>query len=327
MTTEAPASLLHGVVALSAEAGSEGVRLDAWIPARVDGASRAQAKRWIEGGHVTVGGRPQLKPSYLLRAGDAVVVDIPHPSVPRAAPEDIPVQILFEDEDLCVIDKPAGIVVHPSQGHAGGTLVNALLFHVKDLSSVGGELKPGIVHRLDKGTSGLMVVSKTDRCHRALQGQFAARVVKKAYLALVYGAPRADEGVFDTPYGRNPKDRKKFSSKVDEGKRAVTGWKVLARHKGASLVECDLQTGRTHQIRVHFADAGMPLLGDLQYGASRRERGLPPRAAALVHALDRVMLHAVRIAFKHPVTGAPLAYRAPVPPEMQAVIDALKAGS
>ena len=321
MKNETLKSLLHGVVALSAEAGSGGVRLDTWIPARMAGVSRAQAQRWIEGGRVTVGGRTQLKAAHLLRPGDEVVVDVPPPIVPRAAPENIPVTIFFEDGDLCVIDKPAGLVVHPSQGHAGGTLVNALLFHVKDLSSVGGELKPGIVHR------GLMLVSKSDRCHRALQGQFAARAVKKTYLAIVYGAPGADEGLFDTPYGRNPRDRKKFSSKVAEGKRAITGWKVLARFRGAALVECDLQTGRTHQIRVHFADAGMPLLGDLQYGAARRARGLPPKAAALVEQLDRVMLHAVRISFSHPVTGAALSFRAPVPPEMQAVIDALKAGT
>ncbi|MBI5528403.1 MAG: RluA family pseudouridine synthase [Deltaproteobacteria bacterium] len=314
-----------GRICLTAD-GTAGARLDVWIAGRLPGTSRSQVRKWIDDGRVLVSGRSR-KASFIVEPGDVVIVDVPPPQPAVAAPEDIPLKIVFEDGDLCVLDKPAGIVVHPAHGHAGGTLVNALLFHIKDLSSVGGELKPGIVHRLDKGTSGLMVVSKNDRSHLDLQRQFAGRTVEKTYLALVYGAPRADEGTFDTPYGRNPGDRKKFSSKVREGKRAVTSWRVRERRAGASLVEVRLLTGRTHQVRVHFADQGMPLLGDLMYGAARRIRGLPAPARALVETLDRVMLHAASLSFDHPATRERLTFTSPVPPEMQAVINALRAGS
>jgi 23S rRNA pseudouridine1911/1915/1917 synthase len=313
-------------IVLNAGDDFAGARLDVYVAAKVEGISRTRAARLIDEGHVLVSGRAQ-KASYRVEPGDAVAVDVPAPASAVALPEEIPLKIVFEDGDLCVIDKPAGIVVHPAHGHAGGTLVNALLFHIKELSSVGGELKPGIVHRLDKGTSGLMVVSKTDRAHLDLQRQFAGRTIKKTYLALVYGAPRADEGQFDTRYGRNPGDRKKFSSKVREGKRAITRWRVRERYAGASLLEAELLTGRTHQIRVHFADQGMPLLGDLMYGAARRVRGLPPPARALVERLDRVMLHAASLSIEHPATGRRLAFESPVPPEMRAVIESLRKSS
>jgi 23S rRNA pseudouridine1911/1915/1917 synthase len=273
---------------------------------------------------VTVDGAPS-KPAYRLEGGEKVRMTVPPPAPAGPAPQDLPLEIVFEDGDICVVNKPAGLVVHPAQGHENGTMVNALLHHIRDLSGVGGVMKPGIVHRLDKGTSGLMVVCKNDKSHTALQGQFAGREVGKKYLALVYGSPPAPSGEFNTAYGRNPGDRKKYSSKVTEGRRAVTRWRVVERYRGVSLVEADLLTGRTHQIRVHFADAGMPIVGDLQYGAARRSRQIADiRARRLVEKLDRALLHARDLSFTHPSTGKRMRFSAPPPPEIQEIIDALK---
>jgi 23S rRNA pseudouridine1911/1915/1917 synthase len=283
-----------------------------------DGISRAQVQRLIENGFVTLNGERAMKPAAKLASGDTVEVLIPPPKSPEAAPEEIPLDIVFQDADICIVNKPAGLVVHPAHGHESGTLVNALLHHVKDLSGVGGVAKPGIVHRLDKGTSGLMVVCKNDRAHTELARQFAGREVKKIYLAIVYGSPRTSEGVFDTLYGRNPSDRMKYSSKVMFGKRALTRWRVIHKYEGYTLVEVELLTGRTHQIRVHFSDNGMPLIGDLVYGAQRRARSLKSAAAQrLAQSGERVMLHAARISFTHPATGKKVEFSAPMPEDMK----------
>ena len=244
------------------------------------------------------------------------------PAAPVAArPEAMDLVVLFEDEHLIVIDKPAGLVVHPAPGHAGGTLVNGLLAHCDDLSGIGGELRPGIVHRLDKDTSGVMVVTKSDVAHQALAEDFAAKNLVREYVAVVAPAPKADRGTIDTLYGRHPVDRKKFSSKVARGKRAVTHYAVEERlASGAALVRLRLETGRTHQIRVHMADHGWPLLGDPVYGRTPKD----PLLRGAAEALGRQALHAARLEITHPVRGEALRFATEAPADMQALLAALR---
>ena len=223
-----------------------------------------------------------------------------------------------------MIDKAAGMVVHPGAGHAEGTLVNALLFWVKDLAGVGGELRPGIVHRLDRETSGCLVVAKHERSLQALQAAFRSREVEKRYLALVHGAPVLAQGRIETRYGRHPIQRKKFSGKVREGKPAITGYAVRERYDGAALLEVDLLTGRTHQIRVHLSEAGHPLLGDALYGGARRGRGAVAQAQ---QALGRVALHAWRLSLPHPRTGKRMEFEAPIPADFQRALRILREGA
>ena len=295
-----------------------GERLDYFVASNLPEHSRAQVQRFIEFGNVSVNGARVLKPSARLVPGDRVDVTIPPPKKSEVVAEEIPIEIVYQDADICIVNKPAGLVVHPACGHESGTLVNALLHHVKDLSGVGGVVKPGIVHRLDKGTSGLMVVCKNDKSHMEIARQFAGREVKKVYLAIVYGSPRGNEGVFDTPYGRNPRDRMKYSSKVAAGKQAITKWRVIKRYDGYTLVEVNLMTGRTHQIRVHFSDNGMPLIGDLVYGAQRRARQLKSaQARKIAESGERVLLHSASIGFLHPSTGNPVEFFAPLPDDMK----------
>jgi len=307
--------------------GDEGIRMDVWLSGKIGDISRSRVRQLIDSGLVTIDGKA-VKPSRTITGGLNIRVIIPEAKPVEILPQDLPLKIIFQDSDLAVIDKPAGLVVHPAHGHEDGTLVNALLHHLGGLSGIGGKLKPGIVHRLDKGTSGLMIVSKNDASHAELQSQFASRIVQKKYLAVVYGSPRKDVGVFDTGYGRNPRDRKKFSSRVVSEKRAITRWRVLERFKGVSLIEAGLVTGRTHQIRVHFADEGMPLVGDIQYGAERRARQIVPTAAReLVLKLDRVLLHAEEISFTHPRTGTLLKFKAELPEEMIQILNELRSKS
>jgi 23S rRNA pseudouridine1911/1915/1917 synthase len=243
------------------------------------------------------------------------------PAPTENLPQAMALDVLYEDAHLIVIDKPAGLVVHPAPGHPDQTLVNALLAHCGDLSGVGGELRPGIVHRLDKDTSGILVATKDDATHQALAARFLAHDLVREYLAVVAPAPVAATGRFETLYGRHPVHRKKFSSKVSRGKRAVTNWTVVERFAGAALVRCRLQTGRTHQIRVHFADAGSPVLGDPLYGKRPRD----PRLAELAAQLGRQALHAARLEFEHPITGAPLRFAREPPADMQAMLAGLRA--
>jgi 23S rRNA pseudouridine1911/1915/1917 synthase len=241
-------------------------------------------------------------------------------------PEPIPLVVLFEDAELIVVDKPAGLVVHPAAGHATGTLVNALLFHCKDLSGIGGVMRPGIVHRLDKDTSGVMVATKTDRAHAALTEAFAAKSrgeaggIERNYLAITSPAPPAGRGALRTQYGRHPTHRKKFSSKVPAGKHAVTHWQVIEPLHEAALVRFVLETGRTHQIRVHASDHGWPLVGDPVYGHKPRDA----RTAEVAEALGRQALHAALLSFVHPVTGERLRFEAPLPPDLEAALAALR---
>jgi len=312
---------------LSVAAADAGGRLDAVIAAQVAELSRAAVQRLIEDGHVRVGGIVATKAGARLRAGDVVEVDVPAAEPLEVVAEDIPLVVLYEDADVIVIDKPAGLVVHPAAGHARGTLVNALLFHCKDLSGIGGVLRPGIVHRLDKDTSGVMIATKSDRAHAALTAQFQAKSrgdagakIEREYLAIATPPPPGVGGTLRTLYGRHPVHRKKFSSKVASGKSAVTHWELVEPLAGAALLRLRLETGRTHQIRVHAADHGWPLLGDPVYGHRPRDE----RIAAAADTLGRQALHAATLAFDHPVTGERMAFSAPVPADLQRALDALR---
>jgi 23S rRNA pseudouridine1911/1915/1917 synthase len=260
-------------------------------------------------------------PSRKLHAGDVVVWEPPPVVSTEIAAEAIALTIVHEDRWLVVVDKPAGLVVHPAPGHEAGTLVNALLAHCQDLRGIGGELRPGIVHRIDKDTSGLLVVAKDDATMNALGAAFKAHTIDRVYEALVAGAPPGPSGRIDTFYGRDPRERKKFSSRVRSGKRAVTNWRLLEKFPGAARMEARLETGRTHQVRVHLAALGCPLLADRTYGR-------PPRDAAvraIAEVLGRQALHARTLAFVHPATGEKLSFASELPADMQAALTALRA--
>lgn len=309
---------------------SKGVRLDQFLAGLHGELSRSRLKALIEEGRVLVDGAP-AKASRKLQGGESVSLVIP-PSPPSTAlAEDLPLRLLHEDEDVVVVDKAAGVVVHPAAGVHGGTLVNALLFHVEDLEGAPGEEgRPGIVHRLDKETSGCLVVAKNDPALRSLQQSFKERVVEKRYLALVHGNPREDSYTLDTPYGRHPTDRVRFTGRRPTGpeRRAVTHVVVRERFRGAALVEVDLETGRTHQIRVHLSESGHPLLADKVYGGARREVRLPGgdpirKAAA---AIGRQALHAWRLSFPHPRTGEEMRFEAPIPEDFERALAILRGG-
>ncbi len=301
-----------------------GQRLDAFLAATLPGLTRSAVQRLIESGMVLLGGAVP-KPSLKLRPGDRLEVAIPPPEPASALPEDIPLEILYEDGDLVVVNKPAGMVVHPGAGNSEGTLVNALLGHCTDLSGIGGELRPGIVHRIDKDTSGILVVAKSDAAHQGLAKQFSEHTVKRIYLALVFGSLKSDSGRIEGVIGRHPVDRKKMSGTARHGKHAVTHWRVVGRYPEACLIRLRLETGRTHQIRVHLSEAGHPLLGDPVYGGSGRLKNLKDAGLrSLVKGLGRQALHAKTLGFIHPVTGQYLEFDSELPPDMQSVLDYLE---
>jgi 23S rRNA pseudouridine1911/1915/1917 synthase len=306
-------------------AADHGARVDQFLTDALAGASpplsRSQVRRLLDLGLATVN-RRAVKAGTRLKTGDQVGVTIPAPTPARAEPQAMELDVLHEDAHLIVVNKPAGLVVHPAPGHPDHTLVNALLAHCTDLAGVGGELRPGIVHRLDKGTSGVMVATKDDETHALLAARFKDKSLLREYLAVVSPGPSLVAGRFETLYGRHPVHRKRFSSKVARGKRAVTHYRVEERFDGAALVRCRLETGRTHQIRVHFADHGYPLLGDPTYG----RRPASERLTELAAALGRQALHAAVIAFDHPRTGQPLRFETPPPADLQALIAALRPG-
>ena len=298
-----------------------GVRLDAWLARRLD-LSRTRAARLVEQGLVRVEGRP-VKKSAAVEAGQRVEVEIPPPEPTRLEPEDIPLAVVYEDDALLVVDKPAGLVVHPAPGHPRGTLVNALLHHVTDLAGVGGRRRPGIVHRLDRDTSGLLVVAKHDAAHRALSAELAARKVGRTYLAAAWGHLRDTPMTVDAPIGRDPRVRQRMAV-VEGGRPAVTHLRVRERWVAAELLEVRLETGRTHQIRVHLKHIGHPVVGDSVYGA-RWERGMagPARrwAGELARRAGRQFLHACALSFTHPASGTPLSFRSPLPPDLAEVAE------
>ena len=283
-------------------------RLDVWLTEQCPDFSRARVQGLLKAGRVTVNGVVAPRAAARVKAGDAVALAIPPPVPAVPAPEAIPLAILFEDDDLIALDKPAGLVVHPAPGHLSGTLVNALLHHCPALSGIGGVARPGIVHRLDQDTSGVMVVAKSQRAMDALTRAFASHAgIRKTYLALVHGLPSPPAGRIENLIGRCPFDRKKMAVVERNGKRAVTDYAVAGRAGALALVRCDIETGRTHQIRVHMASTlGCPIAGDALYGRPGWDRRLAPVPA-------RQLLHAGRLALRHPVTRAPLLFEAPLP--------------
>jgi 23S rRNA pseudouridine1911/1915/1917 synthase len=299
-----------------------GKRLDVYLATVLPEVSRSQLARHIAEGAVTVGGATGV-PSRKVRAGD-VVVWSPPPVVPtEIVAEAIPLTVVFEDPHLIVIDKPPGLVVHPAPGHQRGTLVNALLSHISDLRGIGGELRPGIVHRIDKDTSGLLVIAKDDSTMNALGAAFKAHDISRLYEALAVGKPPGPSGRIETLYGRDPRDRKKFSIKVKSGKRAVTNWRVVERLGAAVRIEAELETGRTHQVRVHMAALGLPLLGDAIYGKPPRD----PTLKDIGRMLGRQALHARRLGFRHPATGAWLEFVSELPQDFARALAALRAAA
>jgi 23S rRNA pseudouridine1911/1915/1917 synthase len=308
---DAPATR-HRLAAGRADAGQ---RLDVVLARQFDTMSRAQVQRLIRDGHVRVSGA-RAKPSLAVEEGAVIEIDVPAPAAPAPAAEPLPLSVIHDDPDIVVIDKPAGLVVHPGAGHPRGTLVNALLHHVGGLSGIGGRERPGIVHRLDRGTSGVMVVAKHDRAHQALSRQFHDRRVRKEYVALVWGrlAPGAR---IEHPIGRHPRHRQKMSTRARRTRSAVTEILDVRPLGEVSLVRLSIGTGRTHQIRVHLSEEHHPVVGDALYGGVRRP--LPASLSAL-GSLTRPFLHAARLSFVHPGTGETVAYEAPLAPDLASVL-------
>lgn len=292
-----------------------GQRLDVFAAALAE-VTRSRAAALIDEGHVLVDGEAPGKAGFRLKPGMRVRVTVPDAAPAAALPEDIPLRILYEDDDVAVVFKPSGMVVHPAAGNETGTLVNALLARLDNLSGIGGEIRPGIVHRIDKDTSGLLLVAKNDRAHASLSEQIKAHAVHRVYMAVVIGGFREDEGTVEGPIGRHPVDRKKMAI-VPNGREAATHWRVLERLRGATLLECRLTTGRTHQIRVHMASIGHPVLGDPVYGPKRS-----PYPVA-----GGQLLHACRIGFRHPVTGEEFAFEAEPEPRFREWVRRLRQGT
>jgi 23S rRNA pseudouridine1911/1915/1917 synthase len=297
---------------------SSGQRLDRFLVSMLEGRSRSFAQKLIAEGHVTIAGRDP-RPNLVMRDGDRVIVEIPDVAPSQVAGEALPLEILYQDADLAVLNKPAGLVVHPGAGHPSGTLVNALLHHMTDLSGIGGESRPGIVHRLDRGTSGVMVIAKNDAAHQELSRQFQDREVEKEYIALVWGVVQAGRRI-DAAIGRDPANRQKMSARAKHARSAVTRI-TRARHlPGVTLCQVAIHTGRTHQIRVHLSAIGHPIVGDAVYGGVRRRVAGDLRA---VLRLERPFLHAERLVFIHPRDGRRMEFTAPLPTDLLSVLEDL----
>ena len=294
-------------------ADTAGERLDAFLARSMEGFSRSAAQKLIEEGHVLLRGKPAKK-NDRLNPGDSVSVEIPEPKTVDILPRDIPLYSVYEDEDVVVINKPKGLVVHPAAGHSDDTLVNGLLYAMEgQLSGINGELRPGIVHRIDKDTSGLLAVAKNDLAHAVLASQLKDHTMARTYEAVVCGSFREDSGTVDAPIGRHPSDRKKMCVTQRNSKEAVTHWEVVKRYRGYTHIRCRLETGRTHQIRVHMAYIGHPILGDTVYGHKKPELGM-----------DSQCLHAGALCFRHPRDGRPVMVFAPLPEYFQTVLEKLE---
>ncbi len=302
----------HEIFRLSADEDGEGTRLDRFLAGCLEGQSREYLTRLISGGMVRVNGAP-VKKNYRIRTGDLLEVELPEPEPLEVEPEDIPLEILYEDTDLIVVNKPRGMVVHPAPGSTRGTLVNALLHHCRDLSGINGVMRPGIVHRIDKDTSGILVVAKTDRAHQELAVQFKDHTICRRYQALVHGQIEETAGRVEAPIGRDPSDRKRMAVNLEHGKEAATEYRVLERFPGYSLVELTLETGRTHQIRVHMKMLGFPLVGDDKYHGRKNPFGVRGQ-----------MLHAGFLGFVHPVTGESMEFSCEPPEEFKNVLNILR---
>jgi 23S rRNA pseudouridine1911/1915/1917 synthase len=300
------------------ESSDAGRRLDLVLQQRMPQFSRSRIQEWIKTGRVRVNGAA-ARASHLVRAGEAMEVEPAEPPPLDATPEDIPLAVLYEDDDMVAIDKPAGMVVHAGAGVHSGTLVNALLNRFRTLSGVGGAQRPGIVHRLDRFTSGIILVAKNDAAHRALAAQFSGRQVEKVYLALVHGAVKQERGRIERPIARDPVHRTRMTARLDSGRAAWSEYHVLRRFPGFTLLEVKIGTGRTHQIRVHLSSIGHPVVGDALYGAPARIAGMPP--------LGRYFLHSHRIRFHQPASGEELVLTSPLPPELESWLQNLGTGS
>jgi 23S rRNA pseudouridine1911/1915/1917 synthase len=307
-------------ITLTVPDDSDGVRLDRFLASVVADRSRSQIQRLIKDQSVRVAGQV-AKSNQPVKAGQTVVLDVPEPVDAEPQAEALPLPILYQDHDVIVVDKPAGMVVHPAAGHSSGTLVNALLHHATDLSGIGGEKRPGIVHRLDRGTSGLMVIAKNDAAHEELARQFHDREVEKEYVALVWGVVQAGRRI-DAPIGRDPANRKKMSARARRSREAVTRI-VRTEHinPAVTLAEIAIHTGRTHQIRVHLSAIGHPIVGDSLYGGVHRR--VPGDVRAVTH-LQRPFLHAAKLAFKHPADGRRMEFTSELPEDLQQVLDELR---
>ena len=300
------------LIRLRASEESKNQRLDAFLASSLDGLTRSQATRLIESGEVAVNGRAVSK-SYKLAGGEDIAVTLPEPEPVEAVPQDIPLDVVYEDADVIVVNKPSGMVVHPAPGHPDGTLVNALLYHCAGtLSGIGGALRPGIVHRIDRDTSGLIIAAKNDAAHQCLSAQLADHTLARTYECIVVGKLREDRGTVDAPIARHPTDRKRMAV-VAGGREAVTHWEVIARYPGYTHVRCRLETGRTHQIRVHMAYIGHPILGDTVYGAKKEIPGLTGQC-----------LHAVGLRFLHPRTHEVVELSCPLPDEFTRMLQKIR---
>ena len=311
-------------LAVPVESAAE--RLDLFLRTHCPQHSRSSIQALIKAGAIRVNGQ-KTRPAYLVQPGDEIAIELPAPEPLAAHPEPLPLSIEYEDDDLLVVNKAAGMTVHPAPGAAEGTLVNALLHHCRDLSGINGILRPGIVHRLDKETSGLLVVAKRDAAHRALAASFQAHQIERRYAALVWGVLREESGRIEAPIGRHPKNRKKMAV-VEDGRDAATNFSVIERCPFTTWVECQLETGRTHQIRVHLAHIGHPVFGDPVYGGRDQARGIRPeyrrQANRMLSLIKRQALHAKKLRFAHPITEEMMEFTAPLPEDLRAVLEAAR---
>lgn len=300
------------------------MRLDVFLAERIPEMSRSQVQYAIRRELIRVNGII-AKPSYRVCTGDILVFDVPDPVPATAQPENIPLDIVYEDEAIVVVNKPAGLVVHPACGNYTGTLVNALLYHCTSLSGIGGVLRPGIVHRLDKGTTGILVVAKTDAAHHRLSEQFKQHTIVRKYQALVYGVPTENEGTIASPIGRHKTHRKKMAVRTTKGKHAVTHWRLIESFRFVSHLEARLETGRTHQVRVHCSSIGHPIVGDETYGGTSRIKNIPDKGLReFLQTVKRPLLHAGYLQLTHPITGTTMTFEAPLPEDFTFVLKTLR---
>lgn len=305
----------EGLLTFAIEDDEIGLRIDQYLADALEGVSRSQVQKWMSQGRITSQkskGNP-LKKNYTLERGDVITVQVPEPEVVDIVPENLPIDIVYEDDQVLVVNKPQGMVVHPAPGNYSGTLVNAILYHVKDLSDIGGVIRPGIVHRIDKDTSGLLMIAKTNLAHQSLSDQLREHSVDRVYVALVHGGFTKESGTVNRPIGRHPQNRLKMAIVERGGRDAITHYQVLERLGPYTLVECRLETGRTHQIRVHLAAIGHPLIGDPLYGAKKEKQ-----------KSDGQFLHAKVLGFEHPLTGERMVFSAPIPENFEKLLARLR---
>ncbi|MCK8058033.1 MULTISPECIES: RluA family pseudouridine synthase [unclassified Fusibacter] len=300
-------------IEFNVEEEDQGIRIDQYLTDAMDGVSRSRVQKWIKQGAITTQTGKSIKKNYILTLGDTITVEVPEPEVWKIEPEQMELEIIYEDSDVIVVNKPKGLVVHPAPGNYTGTLVNGLMYHIKDLSDIGGVIRPGIVHRIDKDTTGLLMVAKNNKAHESLSAQLKDHSVERRYYAIVHGGFSNDAGTIDKPIGRHPKNRLKQAVTEINSKHAITHYEVIERLQSYTLISCRLETGRTHQIRVHMASIGHPLLGDPLYGVRKEKMKLSGQ-----------LLHAETLGFDHPTTGARMVFQAPLPERFVNILEKLR---